>query len=300
MVIQNVFCNRLLYCHATMSQITRGALCDDLKDNCEKTAIAAKVPMLSAWILYSEFALLHGFKVKQKCLTKGSVVRCTVTRPLWFPFFISLFLWESVRTREPFARKVCYLNASSTINLLFYPPRGLSSNYISKIDNESFAGLKTLHTLWVNHGNILYLGALTDSQTWLTNPQMEYFSSPKLRSGLAGLGPGSQKSRIWSYTIPFISSQRRDSKPSNFAVLFVLKTCWKISFLKQAGCTLTTGFSDPKSSWNFREIEKQARGPALERWLVWLQAALTVRHNWQVSSAELADPTLRFVLTKRV
>ena len=28
-----------------------------------------------------------------------------------------------------------------------------------------------------------------NSQTWLTNPQMKYFSSPKLRCGLAGLGP---------------------------------------------------------------------------------------------------------------
>ena len=62
---------------------------------------------------------------------------------------------------------------------------------------------------------------------------MEYFSSPKLRSGLAGLGPGSQKSRIWSYTIPFISSQRRDSKPSNFAVLF--KNLLKDQLFKTGG-----------------------------------------------------------------
>ena len=151
-------------------------------------------------IAYRWVCLIVWFQGKTECLTKGSVVRCTVTRPLWFPFFISLFLWESVRTREPFARKVCYLNASSTINLLFYPPRGLSSNYISKIDNESFAGLKTLQTLWVNHGNVLTLclGALTNCQTWLSNPQMEYFSSAKLRSGLAGLGPGSQTSRNFS------------------------------------------------------------------------------------------------------
>ena len=48
-----------------MSHITRGALYDDLKDNCEKTAMAANVPMLSAFIWYSEFVLLYGFKVKQ-------------------------------------------------------------------------------------------------------------------------------------------------------------------------------------------------------------------------------------------
>ena len=57
-------------------------------------------------------------------------------------------------------------------------------------------------------------------------------------------------------TIPFISSQRRGSKPSNFAILLiflVLKTCKKISFSKQADCSLTTSFSGPKSSRDFRE-----------------------------------------------
>ena len=50
-------------------------------------------------------------------------------------------------------------------------------------------------------------------------------------------------------TIPFISSQRRGSKPSNFAILFVflkLKICSNISFLKQADCSLKTGFLGPK------------------------------------------------------
>ena len=57
-------------------------------------------------------------------------------------------------------------------------------------------------------------------------------------------------------TIPFISSQRRGSKPSNSAILLVfliLKTCKKISFSKQADCSLTTSFSGPKSSRYFRE-----------------------------------------------
>ena len=57
-------------------------------------------------------------------------------------------------------------------------------------------------------------------------------------------------------TIPFISSQRRGSKPSNFAVLLIfltLKTCKKIIFSKQADCSLTTNFSGPKSSRDFRE-----------------------------------------------
>ena len=128
--------------------------------------------------------------------TKASLVRGTVNCPLRFLFFISLFPWESVCTREPFARKVCYLSASSTTNLLFYPPRGLSSNNIRKIDNQTFAGLKTLQTLWVNHYNILtlHLGTLTNCQTW----QMEYFISAELRAGLDDLESVSQKSRNFS------------------------------------------------------------------------------------------------------
>ena len=58
------------------------------------------------------------------------------------------------------------------------------------------------------------------------------------------------------WTIPSLASQRRGSKPSNFAILLVfviLKTCKKISFSKQADCSLTTSFLDPKSSRDFRE-----------------------------------------------
>ena len=64
-------------------------------------------------------------------------------------------------------------------------------------------------------------------------------------------------------TIAFIPSQRRGSKHSNFAVLLIfliLKTCKKISFSKQADCSLTTSFSGPKISRNFRET-----GPCTER-----------------------------------
>ena len=59
-------------------------------------------------------------------------------------------------------------------------------------------------------------------------------------------------------TIPFISSQRRDSKSSNFAILLVfleLKTCSINSFSKQADCSLKTGFLGPKMLGTF---EKQA------------------------------------------
>ena len=57
-------------------------------------------------------------------------------------------------------------------------------------------------------------------------------------------------------TIPFISSQRRGSKLSNFAILLIfliLKACKKISFSKRADCSLTTSFSGPKSSRDVRE-----------------------------------------------
>ena len=59
-------------------------------------------------------------------------------------------------------------------------------------------------------------------------------------------------------TNAFISSQRRGSKSSNFSILLVfliLKTCKKISFSKQADCSLTTSVSGPKSSREFRETD---------------------------------------------
>ena len=69
--------------------------------------------------------------------------------------------------------------------------------------------------------------------------------------------------------IPFIASQRGGCKPSNFAILLVvltLKSCQKISFSKQADCSLKTGFSGPKRSWDFRETDP--RPGLLEAWLV--------------------------------
>ena len=57
-------------------------------------------------------------------------------------------------------------------------------------------------------------------------------------------------------TIAFIATQCRGSRPSNFAILLVfliLKTCKKITFSKQADFSLTTRFSGPKSSRDFRE-----------------------------------------------
>ena len=68
-------------------------------------------------------------------------------------------------------------------------------------------------------------------------------------------------------TIAFLSSQRRGSKPPNF-VFLVLKTCKRISFSKQADCSLTTSLSGPKSSRDFRETDpwgKNIRG----NWNCW-------------------------------
>ena len=70
-------------------------------------------------------------------------------------------------------------------------------------------------------------------------------------------------------TIPFISSQRRGSNPSNFAILLIfliLKACKKISFSKRADCSLTTSFSGPKSSRDVRETGP--RPELIEAWLV--------------------------------
>ena len=78
---------------------------------------------------------------------------------------------------------------------------------------------------------------------------------------------------ITGATVAFLSSQRRASKPSNFAILLVfliLKTCKKISFSKQADCSLATSFSGPKSSRDFRET-----GPwtGLEPRSLWCQCS---------------------------
>ena len=62
--------------------------------------------------------------------------------------------------------------------------------------------------------------------------------------------------RIPGATIPFISLRHPDSKLPNFAILLAfltLKACQKISFIKQADCSLTTGFSGLKNSRDFRE-----------------------------------------------
>ena len=64
-------------------------------------------------------------------------------------------------------------------------------------------------------------------------------------------------------TTALISSQCRGSKPSNFAILLAFltsKTCKRISYSKQADCSLTTSFSGPKRS---RDFEKRAPGQDL-------------------------------------
>ena len=90
--------------------------------------------------------------------------------------------------------------------------------------------------------------------------------------------------QIFGVTIPFISSQRRGSKPSNFAILlifFTLKQCFKKHW-KQADCSLRTGFSGPKSFRDFREI-----GPRtfVMTQLSWFRGHLPICHNWLAVSA---------------
>ena len=76
---------------------------------------------------------------------------------------------------------------------------------------------------------------------------------PKGAFNLSELGPVSRVPKLFgpilSAAITFISSRRRGSKPSNFTILSVFltsKTYLRISFSKQAGCSLTTGYSGPK------------------------------------------------------
>ena len=87
-------------------------------------------------------------------------------------------------------------------------------------------------------------------------------------------------------TISLISSQRRGSKPSNFAILLVfltLKACLKINYSKQADCSFTTGFSGPKSSRDFRETGPWSEHMhalqewSLRLWSLWVVARFSTQ-----------------------
>ena len=80
----------------------------------------------------------------------------------------------------------------------------------------------------------------------------------KIRKGTLVRGPSLESHETFRSILGVIipSSQRRGSKPSNYAILLsflTLKTCKKISFLKKADLSLTTGFSGPKRPLNVRE-----------------------------------------------
>jgi len=81
---------------------------------------------------------------------------------------------------------------------------------------------------------------------------------PKIRKGTLVRGPSLESHETFRSILGVIipSSQRQGSKPSNSATLLsflTLKTCKKISFLKKADLSLTTGFSGPRRSLNVRE-----------------------------------------------
>ena len=113
------------------------------------------------------------------------------------------------------------------------------------------AALKQLHCQsWLRPGS-----RITHLSWPLTKPGLDS-ESDRIGSGACFLKVPKLFGPISGATIPFTSSQRQGSKPSNFAILLVfliLKTCKKISFSKQADCSLTTSFSGPKSSRDFRE-----------------------------------------------
>ena len=111
-------------------------------------------------------------------------------------------------------------------------------------------------------------------------------------------------------TIPFISSQRRGSKHSNFAILLIfliLKTCKKIIFSKQADCSLTNSFSGPKSSRDFREtgprpgvwmlverFQTSAENPILKL----LPRAITTGANSWINQSEFPAVTCNLLKTR--
>ena len=92
-----------------------------------------------------------------------------------------------------------------------------------------------------------------------------------------GLGPVSQKSRNFSglFRVPQFLLYLRNTEvlglqtsQSSFFFL-MLKTCKKISFSKQADCSLITSFSGPKRSGDFRETGPWGLEPSaklLRKW----------------------------------
>ena len=73
--------------------------------------------------------------------------------------------------------------------------------------------------------------------------------------------------------IPFTSLQRRDSKPSNFAIHLVFLTLKKNvkrpAFQHKRDFSLTTGFSGTKSSRDFRETgywKQTGNGSSISHW----------------------------------
>ena len=137
------------------------------------------------------------------------------------------------------------------------------------------------------------------------------------------LGPGACFSKvpklfgpISGTTIPFIPSQHRGSKPSNFAILLILlilKACKKISFSKRADCSLTTSFSGPKSVGTFEKrapVSQKSRelcGP--EKPFVKVRPAYSVKLVFsyvvkgiktKITAKFCASRRLRFEDTKRI
>ena len=88
---------------------------------------------------------------------------------------------------------------------------------------------------------------LAPTKGWRPKRQLSKSFTVVKSSDLGAVSPSPETFRhISNAIIPFIASQRRDSKPSNFAVLLVfltLRTCNKISFSKRADSSLTTDYS---------------------------------------------------------
>lgn len=109
------------------------------------------------------------------------------------------------------------------------------------------------------------------------------------------MGPVSWKSRNFFGTVSgdiilFVSPRQTRLEAWNFAVIFILipfTTCEKISFTEQPGRNFTNGFSDPKSSRDFRETGPRQEETKFNDWrtnqssrsLYCKSRGFTIRHD---------------------
>ena len=167
----------------------------------------------------------------------------------FLPWKGNIFIFFSLG-QLPFGTKlIVKLQSTCLVKLIFQ--HVLNVRKTNRIAN--FHGLELRHREHIKELVALEIGSNSFETFEKQGPGACLSKVPKLFGPLSGA------------TIAFISSQRRGSKPSNF-VFLVLKTCKKISFSKQADCSLTTSLSGPKSSRDFRETDPWGTNKLLRRY----------------------------------